>query len=75
MAYVLSGRATLGSGAAVTRVAIFAWDTLDRVATVIPDSDGEWNVAVLRRGPYCALAVGPFGYQPVADGPIVAVEG
>lgn len=74
MALDLSGVALTSAGGPATRVAVLRWDTLDRVATITPDSDGAWALSVDDRGPFAVVATGDSGYGPLIDGPIDAVE-
>lgn len=66
------GKALLPDGSAASRVCIFRWDNMGKVADLTPEPDGYWQYIISEKRDYMIVFFGPNGFRPIAEGPVSA---
>jgi len=68
--YFIEGTAVTESGAPADNVHLLKWSGGDKVASLVPGSDGAWSYKTAEPAGLLVVAIAGGGARPAADGPI-----
>lgn len=67
----VGGVSKLDTGEPSSVVLIFDWSSHILVSAVVPNSDGSWTFSPRSDSQVLVTHIGPSGYQPWSDGPVI----
>ena len=68
--YRVSGESLLDTTSESSLVFVFHWATGVLISSIVPASDGTYEVVMSTNTYVLVTHIGPAGYQPISDGPI-----